>query len=203
MWNAIGFAVAVIGSVAVACLIFRKQIIEIFPRLKNIGAAYFSQKGSGLERDLRVEAEALLRELDSELIREQDGIVKSMLQNRCGLGVEAVPVLVRYFAAVSIAYRFLDTYMRIYGSQLSLLEYMNESQRVVAGEPIESLRTFYNLAAVQYPEIYKDDRFDRWLGFLKDSLLVREDGGRIRITIYGREFLSHLTKMGWTRYRVG
>ncbi|MBI3324260.1 MAG: hypothetical protein HYZ92_03175 [Candidatus Omnitrophica bacterium] len=203
MWNAIGFAIAVIGSVAAACLIFRRQIIELFPRLKNIGAAYFNQKGAGLERDLRVEAEALLRELDSELIREQEGIVKATLQNRCGLGVEAVPVLVRYFAVVSIAYRFLDTYMRIYGSQLSLLEYMNENQRVVAGEPIESLRTFYNLAAVQYPDIYKNDRFDRWLGFLKDSLLAREDGGRIRITIYGREFLAHMAKMGWSKDRIG
>ena len=58
MWNAIGWAIAVIG----VCLIFRKPILDLFPRLKNIGPAYFSQKGAGPERDLRVEAEALLRE---------------------------------------------------------------------------------------------------------------------------------------------
>ena len=199
MWTAVG----IIGSVAVFCLIFRPQIIELFPRLKSLGIASFRQKDQKLERDLKAEAEALLRELDSELLREQESMVRGALEKTCGTGIEAVPVLMRYLTAIATAYRILEDYMRIYGSQLSLLEYLNESSRVVAGEPPEAMRVFYQVAAVQYPSIYKGDTFERWLGHLKDRVLVREDGGRLRVTVYGREFLAHIVKMGWSKDKVG
>ncbi len=203
MWNAIGIACGIIGSVAVFCFIFRSQIIDLFPRLKTLGFASFSQKNRKPERDLRAEADTLLRELDNELIREQEKILSTELEKRCGLSVEAVPVLLRFLSAVAIAYRFLNDYMFIYGSQLSLLDYLNEDQRRLTGEPAESLRVFYSLAAVQYPSLYKNDSFDRWLGFLKDRIFLREDNGRMRITVYGREFLAHMVKMGWTKDRLG
>ena len=199
MWTAVG----IIGSVAVFCLIFRPQIIELFPRLKSLGIASFRQKDQKLERDLKAEAEALLRELDSELLREQESMVRGALEKTCGTGIEAVPVLMRYLTAIVTAYRMLEDYMRIYGSQLSLLEYLNESSRVVAGEPPEAMRVFYQVAAGQYPSIYKGDTFERWLGHLKDRVLVREDGGRLRVTVYGREFLAHIVKMGWSKDKVG
>ena len=203
MWNAIGFALAVIGSVTVVCLIFKKQFIDLFPRLKNLGFVSFSQKDDKPDRDLRAGAEALLHQLDNELIREQETLLSTNLKQHCGLGVEAVPVLLRYVSAMAIAYRFLDDYIRIYGSQVNLLEHLNDADRAANGNPAESLRTFYSIAAIQYPEMYKNDTFDRWLGFLKDRLFVREDNGQIRLTLYGREFLTHLAKTGWSKNRVG
>lgn len=203
MWNAIGIAFSIIGSVAIFCLIFRPQIIDLFPRLKSLGFASFRQKDQKPERDLKAEAEALLRELDSALLREQEAVVRSALEKSCGTGLEALPVLIRYLSAIGTAYRMLDDYMRIYGSQLSLLEYLNEDSRATAGDPLEVLRIFYNLAAAQYPSLYKSDTFERWVGHLKDRLMIREDGGRLRITLYGREFLAHMMKMGWSKDRAG
>jgi len=58
------------------------------------------------------------------------------------------------------------------------------------------LRPFYTLAVTQYEDLYANYSFEQWLAFLKDSLLIREDGGRLRITVRGREFLAYLTRVG-------
>ena len=71
------------------------------------------------------------------------------------------------------------------------------------GQPAEALRPFYTLAATQYPEAYNGYSFEAWLGFLRDQLLVREDGGRLRITVRGREFLTYLTRMGRSHNKAG
>jgi hypothetical protein len=136
-----------------------------------------------------------MRALDSALIREVEEGIKNDLAQRNLLGAEAVPVLVRYLAGMQIAMGFEESYRLIWGSQLSLLTYLNSQPE---GQPAEALRLFYTLASSQYPEAYDGYSFESWVGFLKDHLLVREDGGRLRITVRGREFLAYLTRMGRT-----
>jgi hypothetical protein len=141
-----------------------------------------------------------MRVLDNTLIREVEERITTDLRQRNLLGAEAVPVLVRILAGMQIAFGFEETYRLIWGSQLSLLNYLNTQ---MDGQPAEALRPFYTLAATQYPEAYNGYSFEAWLGFLRDQLLVREDGGRLRITVRGREFLTYLTRMGRSHNKAG
>ena len=191
------FAFVVVGIAFF--LIFRQAIAALIGRIRSITKSGIStdpsQKAGTAERDPRAEAEALMRALDSALIREVEEGIKNDLAQRNLLGNEAVPVLIRYLAGMTIAMGFEESYRLIWGSQLSLLSYLNSQPD---GQPAEALRPFYTLALSQYPEAYDAYSFEAWLSFLKDHLLLREDGGRLRITVRGREFLAYLTRMGRT-----
>lgn len=106
--------------------------------------------------------------------------------------------MIRYTAALSIAYNFLDIYHIIFGSQLSLLDHLNTHQQ----QPIEALRVFYDSVAPRYP-IYKEYSFEQWLAYLTTQLLIRVDNGLFNITNKGREFLSFLVQLGLTRNKIG
>ena len=111
---------------------------------------------------------------------------------------EQIKVLLRHYAATRIAYYFQGVYGLIWGSQLNALEFLNSNPA-----PRESLRALYVAGASQYPTVYTNDSFDRWLGFLESQLLVRNDGGQMGITIRGREFLTYLTKAGLSKIKAG
>ncbi len=185
-------------------IIFRSAINQLIHRIRSISKSGVSidsaQKEVTTERDPRAEAEALLKELDSALIREAEEEVSKVLRERSLHGEEAKRVLLRYLAAAAIALGFEMSYRIIWGSQLSLLNYLNSQPD---GQPAEALRPFYVSASSQYPESYKTYSFEQWLGFLKSQLLVREDGGQIRITVRGREFLTYLTRMGISYNKAG
>lgn len=196
-------AMAVVLIFVAFFIIFRKQIIKLFPRIRSIGKGLVAldseQQKSKVEVDPQKEAEALMRQFDNALIREVEDIIKEEFNKKKLLGAEGIPVLIRSVAALSIAYAFSETYRIIWGSQLSLLDYLNTQKP----QPVVALRAFYNLGATQYPLYYTGYSFEQWLGFLKDQLLIREDAGLIGITIRGREFLTYLTNAGLTRNKAG
>lgn len=185
-------------------IIFRQPIVALIARIRTISRTGITteapQREATPERDPRAEAEALMRVLDNTLIREVEEGITNELRNRNLLGAEAVPVLVRYLAGMQIAFGFEEVYRLIWGSQLSLLHYLNTR---VDGDPVEAVRPFYTLAASQYPDAYNGYSFEAWLGFLRDQVLVREDAGRLRITVRGREFLTYLTRMGRSLNKAG
>jgi len=199
MW----MALAVVVIFVIFFLIFRKKILELLDRVKSIskdGVALDSkQQETKSEIDPQKEAEKLMRQFDSALIRETEDIMKEELNRKNLLGTEGIPVLTRYVAALSIAYSFSETYRIIYGSQLNLLDYLNTQNP----QPAAALRGFYNSAASQYPIYYTAYTFEQWLGFLRDRLLIREDGSLIGITVRGREFLTYLTTAGLSRQKSG
>ena len=196
-------AIAVVVIFIVFFIMFRKQIIGLFSRVKSIGKGWVAldgeQQKSKSEVDPQKEAESLMRQFDSALIREVESIIKEEFNKKKLLGAEGIPVLIRSVAALSIAYAFSETYRVIWGSQLSLLDYLNAQ----APQPVVALRGFYNLGTSQYPFYYTAYSFEQWLGFLKDQLLIREDGGLIGITVRGREFLAYLTTQGLSRNKAG
>ncbi len=199
----IAYAVAALVFGAVFIIIFKKQIIELFPRLKKFGLTGVilseNQKGSLEGTDPRREAETLIRQLDSNLIREIEDNIKAEFAQRKLSGPEAVPVLIKYFAVVYIEYLFLNIYRIIWGSQINLLDYLNTQN----GQSREALKIFYDIGTSQYPDVYENYSYDQWLGYLKDQVLLREDNAMFRITVRGREFLLYLTRSGLSRNKAG
>jgi len=197
MWGAITIIVLVF------LVMFHKQINALISRIKSIGREGVildsERQESRTEIDPRVEAENLMRQLDNKLILEVEDLIKGELSKKKLLGAEGVPVLIRYVSALSIAYSFSEAYRMIWGSQLSLLDYLNTNDP----QPTTALRPFYNLGASQYPAIYQAYTFEQWLNFLKAHLLIREDVGLTGITVRGREFLTYLTTAGLSRNKAG
>ncbi len=54
----------------------------------------------------------------------------------------------------------------------------------------------YNAAVTFYPEVLKDYSFDKYLGFLKTNNLILEHEETLSITLFGRDFLAFLVRMG-------
>lgn len=81
----------------------------------------------------------MMRALDSTLIREIEEHITNQFRERNLLGAEGVPVLIRYLASVSIILGFEQIYRAIWGSQLSLLTYLNTQPD---GQPAEAVRPF-------------------------------------------------------------
>jgi len=55
---------------------------------------------------------------------------------------------------------------------------------------------YYTNAATDYAWYYVNYSFDKWIGFLRDCLLVTEQADNICITHRGREFLKFVVNEG-------
>lgn len=86
-----------------------------------------------------------------------------------------------------LLYHFERTYRLIFGQQIGWLQWlnMNEQQGITIGE----LRSAYstNPLSTSYA-------FEKYIGFLETSLLVKYDGsvGRYHITFIGKSFLAYM-----------
>lgn len=82
-------------------------------------------------------------------------------------------MLIRYLASMSIILGFEQIYRAIWGSQLSLLTYLNTQPD---GQPSEAVRPFYTLAATQYSDTYAHYSFESWWDFLKTNFCAKTVG---------------------------
>jgi hypothetical protein len=103
---------------------------------------------------------------------------------------EKIELLSLYSQAVVISLNFERIYNRIFGSQMFLLENLNN----VGSESRQSLQRFYNDASVQFPEAYKSFDFSRYLSFLIDMHLVIVNNDIFEISTIGRDFLKFLVE---------
>jgi hypothetical protein len=98
-------------------------------------------------------------------------------------------------AMIMVAIDFENIYNLIFGSQLTLLSDLNTV--FAAGRPIARARAFYDRAAAESSEIYESFPFEQWCGFLRQSRLITlEQGGIIKITEEGRDFLRYIVQVG-------
>lgn len=98
-------------------------------------------------------------------------------------------VLLRALAVARVEYGHEFTYNRIFGSQIAALKRLNEVGQATA----DQAREFFKPYAERFPQIYDSYGFDGWLGFLKGSGLVIQNGNAFEISDFGRDFLFYLT----------
>ena len=189
----------------VMLIILRAPITRFIDRAKRVSREGIdtSNPQQQLEDSKRASAEELTQSLGGIVLQEQvEAIRQELRQGNLTEGPEAVDVLVRHLAATQIAYWCEQIYTYIYGSQISLLHYLNQNR--TAGSTVDDLRTpFYEPAVTLYPDLYGAYTFEQYINFLTSRFLIRNDGGRLYITNFGVEFLRYVTDRGHPLKKMG
>jgi hypothetical protein len=108
--------------------------------------------------------------------------------------------LIPLLAAALIRESWERTYLWIFGTQIRLLQKLNESaQGLTEGE----VRGIYQTGTSQYPEVYRAYPFENWIAFMETATLTMKYIGRYLITPYGRGFLKYLVAQGLSFERPG
>jgi len=187
---------------------FHKNIRAFIDRTKEVryGRAGVQAESSSQEPvDTSAHStEKLMKALDSPVLREQEDWINQTLK---GAGIKEGPdkekVLIHYLAATHLALIFERIDSAIWGSQIYVLEHLNEKRQGVLKEDIKTF--YYDEAVKKWPHFFEGYSCDAYLDFLKNSNLVLEKNGYLLITILGVEFLQYLARTGKSgaRFRFG
>lgn len=101
---------------------------------------------------------------------------------------EREETLVLVAARAVLIFQFIQVEALIWGSQLSLLSYLNSKP---VGETLENLRGhFYEPASKSFPEWFTNNPFEGYIGFLLQNGMIELVGNSARITQQGLEYLA-------------
>lgn len=183
-------------------LIFRRQLGALIDRIQSISREGIQTSQTQLSRDrMPSSAEELMRSFDSPLLKETEKEIEEDLKKR-GLAnsTDAIPVLIRHLAQLRIYLWFEYCYLQIWGSQLTILNYLNVDHPT--GVTMDVLESSYTNAAKLYPHAFQNYPFAVYLNFLVACQLIVEEDGRFKITVFGREFLTYLANTGKTTNKL-
>jgi len=194
--SAMGLVIAVLFMV-----FFRKEIGQLVGRINRINKDGIEANGTSVPvqtgQSTPQDTEKLFRAFDSVLLLNQEqGILddaefKKVPENK------RVEVLARHLAATQLALLFERVDKLIYGSQISILEFLNQHPE---GMPLEQLKSFYDVAVKQNPNLSKY-AYQSYIAFLKNFNLVTESGDRLLISLFGNSYLVFITARGYRKIR--
>ena len=196
MW----LALAIIIICIFFMVLFRKNIGALLDRTRKVkyGSGEIQTENPSQEpvNTTVSPTEDRMREFDSPVLREQENSINAAL-TRGGTtqGPEKERFLVRALAITRLALAFEQIHFIIWGSQIYILEYLNDRRLIGASK--ENIKTsFYDIAVTRWPNFFTNYSYDMYLGFLKASNLIREENEVLFITPFGMEFLQYLTNTG-------
>ena len=142
----------------------------------------------------------MLREFESPIVLEYEDRIYSELKTRNLLQDEsdkngAVMMLARSMAKLLHNVDLEGIYAAIFGSQINLLAHINSINE--SGETDSAVREYYARKQGEFPRL-KDYPFEKYIGYLINTQLVRIDDKRYRVTVKGREFLQYIASTGKT-----
>ncbi|WP_421765391.1 hypothetical protein [Ekhidna sp.] len=203
-------------SVIAAALIFRKPVVDLINRVNKIGVGKNSIDATGRlsqespstastkesktsEENIKTKAEQLERALhmfsDDTIMRFSNAVDDQSGLKECKTDSEKVNNLINYSKALLAVHHFEQVYHFIYGSQIKILIHLNSA----SGETVESLKFFYENAAKNNPELFKNFPYQQYFDFLiKQELVIINDDQTVNITWLGRDFLKYIIDNGRT-----
>ena len=139
-------------------------------------------------------ATAYLQSFDNPLLKEVEGRITADLQSRKIVNPsDKEAVLTRALASTQLILLAERIYAGIWGSQVAVLRFLNGQ---TTGADVSTLRPFYEAARNSYPDWYREQTFDKWLGYLIMFHLVKVDGTHAVVTSAGRQFLRYMADTG-------
>ena len=106
---------------------------------------------------------------------------------------QAVRVLLALAATSVMAADFEHLYGIIWGSQIKILQALNNGLPAPPGRLIE----IYEAAKAEWPSVFaSSSSFEKYIDFLKRAELIQQQGDDFIITLKGRTFLVYITHEG-------
>ena len=199
--ESIVWATAIVVIALLFFLLFRKPISTLIERITSVSKNGIHSSPPQIPQKVGKEktVEEVLRAFDSEVLREQQGLITKDLEAR-GLHDqdEIIRILTKHLAATQLELRFEIIDKLMLGSQIRLLQCLNPQY----GVPIDNLKSFYDEASRRHPEFYEKLAFHDYMGFLSDGLMLEKDD-LYYITEFGRDFLVYFAKTGKPLSRFG
>jgi hypothetical protein len=116
-------------------------------------------------------------------LQEEMGISKKKNLNRVSR------YLYNYSIIKNITAYFKNIYNKIYGSQIRLLNKLNNKK-----QPVGKVKEFYKKIKNIYPQIYSSYSFDKYLNYLKSEQLIKRNKENFQITDRGKDFINFMEK---------
>jgi hypothetical protein len=132
--------------------------------------------------------EQVYRTYDNQMLNDTESLFQASA-NKYRPGDERDGFLIRTLASIAILAFFESTWYSIFASQIKALERLNKEVL-----KMEDLLPYFQENIDKRPQY----SFESWFGFLKQQVLLRQDGHNIMITIRGKEFLRYLVQYGRT-----
>lgn len=176
-------------------LLFRAPLLSFIERATKIGNDKFS-----INADQKLDKKQIETKnssyIDSAYGMFKEGTMnwfrKVVAENSKYEGLDddskKIETLVRYSAVMSLVNNFEFIYYNIYGSQIALLREINKSTNSTKS----SVEYIYIEAKKQYPDLYKEYSYDKYLNFLKGVNLILINNEKLVITDLGVDFLKYL-----------
>jgi hypothetical protein len=184
---------------------FRKRVGHILDkigpaidRLKRAGPVELTPAPQN-QQPVKVSAEAppkVFHPLESPVLKSQEEAISRDIEKLFPDDIPArANALITHLAATQLTLAFERINILIWGSQLELLLHVNSSP---TGAAVDELKPFYDKAAAVHQNGLKEYSFESYVGFLINSGLLLRTNGRVLITPFAKEFLSHLARTGAT-----
>jgi len=203
------------GAALVFCIVFifvfKQPITKLINRVRKVGREGIStdalEKGDQNPADASGAPTAgelrylggLLETFNNTLLSHQEKVLRDELDKRNVNPEDREKVLLRHYAALQIVFSFEKTYVSIFGSQISALQYLNTQQAVA--RPL--LKLYYDEAAKAEQKFYANYAFDQWLGFIQNASFITEADGKVSISLEGIEFLKYILERGYNPHKPG
>ena len=201
-WLTVGGVVVVI----VFLVIFRGPLVALIGRIRSIGKHGVDATGTQEQKsqpfaDPRKVADELLAQINvnPHMKFVQDSIEKELQAKNLPIDSETARVLLGYTAALGVGYDFQRIYSFIWGSQISILNFLNSAHSATR----TVIQPFYDLAAIQYPDTFSSYTFEQYIDFLASQGLIQINNNLFTITFKGRSFLLFIVSQGYTQNKTG
>ena len=182
-------------------LVFRDQVSSLISRTRKIGKEGLSADPVPEKQQEKIEtnSEAVQKLLnmvgDSHVINQlEEGIYIDLENRNISNDTDKVKVLVKILAGTQILRAFEIVYGSIFGSQIYLLEKLNEVR--AQGMDTNAVNQYFDQIKATYPAQLGQWSNGQYLKFLFDNSLIHHNDDKFYITESGTEFLIWLTKNG-------
>ena len=179
--------------------VFHKQISNFIHRIIKIdkeGITAISISEMQLEKP-KPEAVQLLLDVVSKSVVIAS-IEEDIKNDLMGKGLETtgntIDVLIRHLAGTSLLLSFVQIHSQIFGSQLILLNKLNEM--VGQGRSVAFINDYFDHIKLSFPEAFDEWSVDQYLNYMFVNSLITQNENKIHITNKGVEYLTWIARNG-------
>ncbi len=192
--------VLVLGLVAL--FLFKRNIagrIDKIKRIERVGVSMESEQAQPVQETKSSGFQELMDLASSPLLRERENNIRNELKTR-GIAneQEIIKILNRACASLQLTLQWEQIDKIIFGSQLAMIVQMNAHP---AGLSVEAMKTYYDAAVKQFPEVYMNYTFEQYVNYLVSAQLILKGGSGYQVSLEGKEFMVWLVQTGRTHAR--